>query len=233
MSILKTPIYGIEFAGPGEKPKDYTIQQQALARSIEDALARALVPPTGNLDIRVAASAAARNAYFGAPATTAAQLALQARGPLCVRTDLGNQVETYLAARTAGNPQGNPAGAGWYSIGGAAAPDDTGWLLIGSAGQPAYATKYSAVTTATGGAAIRKKAGIVYLGGGMLASGGTAPGDVPFVLPVGWRPAFPHRGVAQSYSNVLSPVEIQPDGRVVLVTSQSASSLTVVTSFPV
>lgn len=118
MTILKTPLYGIEYSGPGEKPRDYGIQQERLAKSVETALALASIPPTGNPDIRVATTAAARNAHFGTPTTAAAQLALQNRGATCIRPDQG-WTERYYAAYSATNPGGARGGAGWYPVDGA------------------------------------------------------------------------------------------------------------------
>lgn len=68
------------------------------------------------MPLQTFASDAARNAFWGSPSTSAAQLALQAKGPLAIRSDFGGLVQTYLGPYDATtNPQGaNPAG--WYFL---------------------------------------------------------------------------------------------------------------------
>ena len=111
-----TAHYGWPYPTGSDKAKDLPAHIETLAQSIENTMRGATIPPTANADVRAVASVAARNAYFGAPSTTAAQLALQARGPLAIRTDLGI-IEQYFAAKSVSNPQGKPT-AGWYQIGG-------------------------------------------------------------------------------------------------------------------
>ncbi|HXG71265.1 hypothetical protein [Plantibacter sp. RU18] len=116
MTIQRTPIFGIKWPDSREKPKDHGTNQEAMALSIEAALLAASIPPTSNPDVRVAPSEAARDAHFGKPATAAAQLALQARGPMVIRTDTGH-TERYFAAYNAATNKAGRAVAGWYPAG--------------------------------------------------------------------------------------------------------------------
>lgn len=164
MTILKTPRYGIEYSGPGEKPKDYTTQQERLAKSVEAALALASIPDTGNPDVRVAPTAAARDAYFGTPSTAAAQLALQNRGALAIRTDTG-QLERYYGLYNVNTNKGGRAVAGWYPMGpmtaqytvsfssGGTAPDSIGLPVLRAAVSTARAADL--FTPVAGGLSLR------------------------------------------------------------------------------
>lgn len=178
MTILKTPRYGIEYSGPGEKPKDYTTQQERLAKSVEAALALASIPDTGNPDVRVAPSAAARDAYFGTPSTAAAQLALQNRGALAIRTDTG-QLERYYGLYNVNTNKGGRAVAGWYPTGpmtaqysvsfnsGGTAPDSIGLPVLRAAVSSSRATDL--FTPVAGGLTIRNP-GIYQFGFDLTAS---------------------------------------------------------------
>lgn len=118
MTTRYTPVYSIPVPGSDDKPKDFSDQIWALGLGVEAALQAASIPGTSNPDIRVSATAAARDAYFGTPATEAARLALQARGATTLRTDKG-WTERYFATYNAStNPQGATP-AGWYPIDGA------------------------------------------------------------------------------------------------------------------
>ena len=66
----------------------------------------------------VAASGAARDSYFGVPATAAARVALQNRGARCTRTDKG-YIEQYFAGKNDPTTSANPGGKlapGWYCV---------------------------------------------------------------------------------------------------------------------
>lgn len=121
----------------------------------------------------VASSQAARDAYWGTPATAAARRALQDRGATTIRLDTG-QVERYFALTTDGgaNPGGRAA-AGWVASG-----DDSGWI----------AATLNAGWAAVAGEApsYRKKSGVVYLRG---RANTTGAGAAAFTLPAGFRPA--------------------------------------------
>lgn len=65
----------------------------------------------------IAASDAARDAYWGTPATGPAQLALQARGAETIRTDKGWTERYYGLYNSGTNPGGAPV-AGWYPVSG-------------------------------------------------------------------------------------------------------------------
>ncbi|MDN4598840.1 hypothetical protein [Leifsonia virtsii] len=70
-----------------------------------------------NIDLRPFASKTDRDAFWGVPGTEAQRIALQNRGALAYRTDLG-MLEHYLATYNAGtNPQGAKT-PDWYPAGG-------------------------------------------------------------------------------------------------------------------
>ena len=74
---------------------------------------------SGSVVPYVAASSAARDTYWGTPATAAARRALQDLAAVTIRTDAG-WTEQYFAGPTDGgaNPGGAPV-AGWYPVAGA------------------------------------------------------------------------------------------------------------------
>ncbi|RWZ52941.1 hypothetical protein ELQ90_03120 [Labedella phragmitis] len=90
---------------------------QALAEGVEAALRAAGVPAATNPDAIVAATAAARDAHFGVPTTSASQLALQRRGASAIRTDRG-WTERYFALYNASTNPGGARQAGWYPVAG-------------------------------------------------------------------------------------------------------------------
>lgn len=115
--MKSTPRFNIKYPEGADPARDFPLHTEAMALSIESALVAAGVPGTSNPDIRVCPSATARNSYYGSPSTTSAKLALQARGPLAIRTDTG-WIETYYADYNATtNPQGATP-AGWYPVAG-------------------------------------------------------------------------------------------------------------------
>lgn len=116
MTTRYTPVYNIPVPGADDKPKDFSDQIWALGLGVEAALAAASIPGTSNPDIRVSASAAARDAYFGTPTTSAAQLALQRRSALTLRTDLGWAEQYFALYNATTNPAGARGGPGWFPV---------------------------------------------------------------------------------------------------------------------
>lgn len=131
-----TPLYQLIGPSPTTPVKDLGAELQAMVVRIEEvlssfdyngadpsaALARIAALETwqtaNNIRIRVAASAAERDTFFGVPGTAAAQLALQMIGAQCIRSDK-SWTEGYFAAFHAVT---NPTGVitpGWYPISGA------------------------------------------------------------------------------------------------------------------
>jgi hypothetical protein len=109
-----TPVYGIHYPNATTKAKDLGTELGTMGTDIERALQAAEVPAVTNSQFIVAASAAARNAYFGQPGTVAAQRALQATGASCYRSDRG-WTEQYFAGSAADHPQGVSA-PNWYPV---------------------------------------------------------------------------------------------------------------------
>ncbi|GAB2558838.1 hypothetical protein [Leucobacter ruminantium] len=175
--MKSTPRFNIKYPEGADKPKDFPAHTEALALSVESALIAASIPGTSNPDIRVCPTAAARNSYFGTPTTTAAQLALQARGPLAIRTDT-DSIERYWAAKSASNPHGK-ATAGWYPVAGASV-----------ALPPADLITSNAASVGAGFKLFRNYEGFVT---GEVDIGRSTNTDFPnggdlVQLPVGWRP---------------------------------------------
>ena len=111
-----TPVYGIPYPDGTTKAKNLPAELAAMAAGVEASLLAASIPPVTPAAVMVAASVAARDAYWGVPSTEAERIALQNRGATTLRTDKGWQ-ERYLATYDATT---NPAGAnpaGWYRQG--------------------------------------------------------------------------------------------------------------------
>jgi len=114
-----TPQFGIRYPNGTTKANELGAALGLMGDDIERALLAAQVQPVTNQARIVAPSAAARDSYFGVPATEAARLTLQASGAETVRTDTG-RTERYYATYNAGtNPQGAPI-AGWWPVPGQA-----------------------------------------------------------------------------------------------------------------
>jgi len=112
-----TPVYNIPVPDNNTKAVNLGAELYAMGLGVESALQAASIPPTVNGDVRAVASAAARDAYYGTPTTEAQRLALQARGPLAIRTDLG-VVQAYAATYNASTNPGGRSTPGWYIISG-------------------------------------------------------------------------------------------------------------------
>jgi hypothetical protein len=110
-----TPILGIHHPTGATKAAQLGDELTAMANDMEAALLAASFPPVTPAPIMVAASAAARDAYWRVPATESERLTLQRRGAITIRTDTG-AMERYHATYDAAT---NPAGAmtpGWYGV---------------------------------------------------------------------------------------------------------------------
>ncbi len=113
-----TPSWNIPYPDSSTLAADLPARFKDMAVGFDTALTTAALKPVTNPQHVVAASAAARDAYWGTPATEQARLALQAKGAITTRTDTGC-VERYFATY---NAISNPAGttpAGWYPVSGA------------------------------------------------------------------------------------------------------------------
>lgn len=106
-----TPIYGIRYPKPTAPAYQLPTSFQHTGLDVEAALSAASFPPVQSAAIMVAPTQAARDSYWGIPANTSEQLALQNRGATTLRTDLGI-TERYFAAA----PPLRPV-AGWYRAG--------------------------------------------------------------------------------------------------------------------
>lgn len=206
-----TAHYGWPYPTGSDKAKDLPVHIETLAQSIENTMRGATIPPTANADVRAVASVAARDAYFGAPTTTAAQLALQARGALAIRTDLST-IEQYFAAKSVSNPQGKPT-AGWYPLGGSSAIPDTQWKRVDDPTQKVgtlgagYTHAFEA--GAYDGLQARVKNGVLYLSGRVLKST-VASNDVLVTLDPPYRSQVAFVGYA--YSGAANFIASFPNG---------------------
>lgn len=111
----RTPVYGIPYPGPTDKPKDASTHFAGIANGVEAALQTAVIPPVVAASIYVAPSDAARDAFWGKPTTPADQLTLQNRGATTIRSDKG-YTEQYFAAYNASTNPGGAGAAGWYVV---------------------------------------------------------------------------------------------------------------------
>lgn len=113
--MITTPVYGIRVPDGRSKLKDLGTELAQTAYDLEAALVAASIPPVTPAPVMVAASANARDQFWGVPGTAAARTALQNRGATTIRTDKG-WTERYFAVYNATtNPTGKPA-AGWYPL---------------------------------------------------------------------------------------------------------------------
>lgn len=112
-----TPIYGIRYPDPTTKASQLPTSFQNLATDVEAALSAATIPPAFPAPVYVAPTAAARDIYWGVPATEPDRLTLQNRGAQTVRTDKG-WTERYFATFNASTNPGGTTPAGWYPVGG-------------------------------------------------------------------------------------------------------------------
>lgn len=101
-----TPIFGIRYPKPNAPATKLPDAFGHIGIDVETALQAASIPPVINAAIMVAPSAAARDAYWGVPASEADRLILQARGATTIRPDTGG-TERYFADRTP---------PGWYRV---------------------------------------------------------------------------------------------------------------------
>lgn len=129
-----TPIYGIRYPKP-TAPAMYLPDAFAhIGADLEQALRTADIPAVTPAPVMVAPSAAARDAYWGVPATADDQLALQNRGATTIRTDLGTTQRYYA---TATRPT-----AGWWSEPTAAAARDRAMSVTNSFSNPTVAQDF-------------------------------------------------------------------------------------------
>ena len=84
-----TPEYGIRFPTGATKQINLGAELETMAADIERALIAAEVAPVTPAAEMVAATAAARDAYWGTPATATARRTLQNLGATTIRTDTG------------------------------------------------------------------------------------------------------------------------------------------------
>lgn len=108
-----TPVYGIPYPTATTKAKDLPAELAAMGAGVEAALLAASIPPATPAAVRVAASAAARDAYWGVPSTEAQRIALQNRGATTIRTDKAWEERYYATYNAATNP-GGASTPGWY-----------------------------------------------------------------------------------------------------------------------
>ncbi len=113
-----TPVYGIRYPDQATKLKALGGELAQMGGDIERALQTAAIPPVSNPQIVTAPSAAARDQYWGVPATEADRLTLQAKGAQTVRTDLGTTEQYFATYDATTNPVGRTP-AGWYRVAGA------------------------------------------------------------------------------------------------------------------
>lgn len=113
-----TPIFGIHVPDGRTKLKDLGTELSQTANDLEAALVAASIPPVTPAAVMVAASAAARDQYWGVPGTAAARTTLQNRGATTIRTDKG-WTEQYFAQWHATQNPGGASVPGWYPITGA------------------------------------------------------------------------------------------------------------------
>jgi hypothetical protein len=202
-----TPIYHIRYPDDGTKLNNLGPELGDMGASIEAALQAASIPPVTNPQIVAAGSAAARDAYWGVPATEAARLALQNKGAQTVRTDKG-WTEQYLATYDASaNPQGATT-AGWYVVSGRPEPLNTA-LIVPKAGWTV-----DAATTAS------RVGNRVVLSCRLNKSSGINNDDVGAVMPIGWRPGADIRGASIQYgSGSPGGVSVYANGEIHLYTA--------------
>jgi hypothetical protein len=103
-----TPVYGIRYPKPTAPAMYLPDSFQHTGLDVEAALKQASIPPVTPAPVMVAPTAAARDAYWGVPATDSERTALQNRGATTIRTDKG-WTERYFAAASAPVP-------GWYPV---------------------------------------------------------------------------------------------------------------------
>lgn len=113
-----TPIYAIRYPDPTTKANQLPTSFQNLALDVERSLSTALIPPASPAPVYVAPSLAARDAFWGVPATGADQITLQNRGAITVRTDRGWTEQYFGLYNVTTNPGGALVTAGWYPISG-------------------------------------------------------------------------------------------------------------------
>jgi hypothetical protein len=167
--VSHTPLYNIPYPDPTDKPKDAAAHFQGIANGVEAALQAASIPPVISSATMVAASAAARDAYWGTPTLLADQLTLQNRGATTIRTDTG-WTERYFAPYNATTNPGGATPVGWYPV---------------SGNVPAGLAKRTATAVSAGNAAyanMSATAGWTTAGTGLLAGGMTYANG--FVIPV-------------------------------------------------
>ncbi|MBZ4486285.1 hypothetical protein [Microbacterium sp. cx-55] len=112
-----TPLLGIHYPSGTTKAVDLGTELEAMAGDVERALIAGGIPPVTPAPVMVAATAAARDAFWGVPANETARRTLQNRGATTVRTDKG-WTERYYATYDATTNPGGVKVAGWYPVGG-------------------------------------------------------------------------------------------------------------------
>lgn len=114
-----TPIYGIRYPEPTTKAYLLPESFQNLALDTEGALSAAAIPPAVPAPVMVAATAAARDLYWGIPANNTQRQTLQNKGATTIRTDLGYTEQYYNLYNASTNP-GGALVSGWSPISGTA-----------------------------------------------------------------------------------------------------------------
>lgn len=109
-----TPVYGIRYPKPTAPAQYLPSMFEHTGLDVEAALQTASIPPVTPAPVMVAATAAARDAYWTVPANETERLALQARGATTIRTDVG-WTERYFATYGPANTAG-AVPAGWYPV---------------------------------------------------------------------------------------------------------------------
>jgi hypothetical protein len=112
-----TPLYGIHHPDGATKVVNLGAELTQFAADVEATLAAALIPPATPAPVMVAASALARDEFWGVPGTEAARMTLQRRGAQTIRTDKGWTEQYYATYNATTNPAGATP-AGWYPVAG-------------------------------------------------------------------------------------------------------------------
>lgn len=139
------------------------------------------------LPTRVAASAAERDAIWGAPTSAAARLALQNKGATTIRLDTGITERYYAQYDAATNPAGALA-PGWYP---------PGVMPLASTLLTDLRNGFAGITTAPWAPPrLQVVGGVAHLYGAVTRSTAPAAATVVLVLPqVALAPAYQIRGV--------------------------------------
>jgi hypothetical protein len=210
--------YGIRYPRPGSKAFKLATRFQRIAEDVSSALAIFGLPTVVTGTPVVALSQGGRDAHWGIPTNATQRRALQDRGALTIRADLGT-TERYFAGLTDGgaNPGGHTL-AGWYS-------DDTGPL------DPTVPSGWK-----LNGASVRRKNGIVNnvgqfnsLANGTLTSSFMTIG----YLPPGTFPNIPLLVSGTTSLTVLCQFQINETGVIQVRTLAGNTAYTTNTQFSI